>query len=358
MNDWSIFAAVLAAAVLVAVTMLIVNLARLRGDLAVVAAGRDPGLSQRLEIRSAGVEHQVTEVRRTMAEVAALIDELHLDRVQQHSELMTRLAEQARVHSALSDAAGGLRDALAHPIERGSWGERTAEDLLARCGLVEGVSFVRQQRLGNGSRPDISVLLPGGRHLHMDVKFPASNYLRSLDADGAEAEALRRQFLVDVRARINEVSAREYRDPDDTVGYVLAFIPNEGIHQFVCSEDPGLIDHALSRGVILCSPSTLFAVLAVVRQAVQTAHLTRRTDDLLAAVNEFAGQWERFSGHLDRLERQVATVSSTVGELAGPRRRQLQRSVDRVTQFPGVDPEIDEEVVLPTARSGPVQVPS
>src|SRR5690606_20360959 len=145
----------------------------------------------------------------------------------------------------------------------------TADDVLRVAGLVEGVNYKRQQTLAGGCRPDFTFTLPRGRLLHMDVKFPVDNYLRVLDAaTEADRATHTRAFLRDVRARVRELTGRGYVDPDTTVGYVLLFIPNESVYGFIHEHDGGLLDEALASHVVMCSPCTLFAVLGVVRQAV------------------------------------------------------------------------------------------
>ena len=117
---------------------------------------------------------------------------------------------------------------------------------------------------------DVTFPLPGGRSLHMDVKFPFDNYVRALEAvTDAERDAFEARFLADVKQRVREITTRSYIDADATVDHVLLFIPNEAIFAFVHEHDPGLLDHAISQKVVICSPSTLFAVLAVVRSGTE-----------------------------------------------------------------------------------------
>ena len=81
---------------------------------------------------------------------------------------------------------------------------------------------------------------------------------------------------------------------------------------------------------MLCSPFTLFAVLGVVRQSVDTFHLQRASNEILDALGRFSDQWERFSEHVDKLGKQLATAAGTYDELAGTRRRQLEKRLDEI----------------------------
>src|SRR5581483_8810636 len=84
---------------------------------------------------------------------------------------------------------------------------------------------------------------------------------------------------------------------------------------------------------VLCSPLTLYAVLAVVRQAADAAALERSTGEVLAVLGRFAQEWERFGDALDKVGRAVDAVERAYGELAGTRRRALERPLARIDEL-------------------------
>jgi DNA recombination protein RmuC len=256
-----------------------------------------------------------------------------------HGELHQQLAATNQQTALLTSTASALREVLASPKARGQWGERMADDVLRLAGLVEGVSYVKQRATAQGTVPDVTFLLPGGQVLHMDVKFPVANYVRYLD-DGVDAD--RDAFLKDVRARVKELTGRGYVDPaGGTLDYVLLFLPNESIYSFVHEHDVGLLDEALRRKVVLCSPLTLYAVLAVVRQAADAAALERTSGEVLAVLGTFTQEWDRFCEALEKVGRAVDGVERAYGELAGTRRRALERPMARVDELrrSGAGPE-------------------
>jgi DNA recombination protein RmuC len=290
--------------------------------------------SRELHLRSEAIDERVAGMNDELRRVRELVTQLQKEKAEQHGQLVQGIDHAIRASAALTDTAQSLREALSNSRARGQWGERMADDVLRVAGLVEGVNYRRQQTLAGGCRPDFTFTLPRGRLLHMDVKFPVDNYLRVLDA-GTEAEraAHTKAFLRDVRARVRELTGRGYVDPDTTVGYVLLFIPNESVYGFIHEHDTGLLDEALRGHVVMCSPCTLFAVLGVVRQAVDNFLLERTSDEILECLNGFARQWGAFSDRLDRLGSQFATAQRTYDELAGTRRRQLQKQLDRVERL-------------------------
>jgi DNA recombination protein RmuC len=292
--------------------------------------------SRELHLRSEAIDQRVAGMNDELRRVRELVAQLQKEKAEQHGQLVQGIDHAIRASAALTDTAQSLREALSNSRARGQWGERMADDVLRVAGLVEGVNYRRQQTLVGGCRPDFTFMLPRGRLLHMDVKFPVDNYLRVLDARvDADRLSHTRAFLRDVRARVRELAGRDYVDPDSTVGYVLLFIPNESVYGFIHEHDTGLLDEALANRVVLCSPCTLFAVLGVVRQAVDNFLLERTSDEILQCLNGFAKQWGAFSERLDRLGSQFATAQRTYDDLAGTRRRQLQKQLERVERLRG-----------------------
>ena len=62
---------------------------------------------------------------------------------------------------------------------------------------------------------------------------------------------------------------------------MLLFIPNEAVYAFIQEQDRSILDDALRNKVVFCSPLTLFAVLAVIRQAVDNFRLSQTTQEIL-----------------------------------------------------------------------------
>jgi len=291
-------------------------------------------LDEQLAVRNAAVEARMGDVRTELARVAELVGSLQRDRAEQHGRVETRLAEMAAVSARLADTTQSLRQALANPRARGQWGERMADDVLRAAGLVEGISYRKQSATAAGTIPDFTFLLPGGRVLHMDVKFPVDNYLRYLEAGSdRERDQHALAFVRDVRARVRELSGRVYIDPDRTLDEVLLFIPNEAVYAFVHQHDRELVEVALRQKVVLCSPSTLFSVLAVIRQAVEQTQLQRTSDEILACLAAFESQWGKFADAFDKVGRSLDSVRRSWDDLAGTRRRQLERQLDRVGEL-------------------------
>ncbi|KQC15985.1 MAG: hypothetical protein APR56_10880 [Methanosaeta sp. SDB] len=281
-----------------------------------------------------------------MESLSELVNELEKDRVEKFGELAGKLQEVSRSAAQLNETTDMLRRALANTKARGQWGERMAEDVLRAAGFTEGINYQRQLTLEDGSRPDFTFMLPKGLLLNMDVKFPYDNYLRYLEAEGREGkEGSCKAFLRDVRARVREVSTRSYIDPEKgTVDYALLFIPNEQVYAFIHEQDPSLLDEALAKRVVLCSPVTLYAVLAVIRQAVDNFALEETSREILSLYGVFRKQWEAFMDKLDLLGKRLFEAQKEYDTLMTTRRRSLDRSLERIENLrTGGDQNIPKE---------------
>lgn len=289
------------------------------------------GSTRLLDLRTSAFEQRVEGLGAQLERLGDLVTRLQHDSAAHHGQLVAGIEQVATTGRHLAETTGQLREALASPKARGQWGERMADDVLRLAGMVEGVTHVKQTGLPGGTIPDVTFLLPGGRRLHMDVKFPIDNYLRHLEATSeADRVATAKAFVRDVRGRVKELTGRGYLDADTTIDAVLLFIPNESVWGFIHEHDPQLIDVALGQKVVLCSPVSLFGVLAVIRQAVDQAQLTRTSDEILQCLTGFRAQWTKYADAVDLVEKRFASAQRGIEELAGPRRRQLERQLDRI----------------------------
>jgi DNA recombination protein RmuC len=282
------------------------------------------------------IDDRVRSMTDEVVRVQELVRELERDRQLKFGELASAIQHSHEQLSVLAETTQGLRQALSSTKARGQWGERMADDVLRLHGLVEGVNYRKQHAIEAGI-PDFTFLLPDGLTLHMDVKFPLDNYLRYLECDSElEQRRARDDFLRDVRGHVKTLAARGYSDAAvDTVDCVLLFIPNEALYSFIHEQDRTILDDALGQKLVFCSPLTLYAVLAVVRQAVDSFRVERTSNEILARLAAFHKQWASFVERMDKLDRSLGTARRDYDELVGTRRRQLERELDKIADLRG-----------------------
>jgi DNA recombination protein RmuC len=286
-----------------------------------------------LESRKRLIEQTVDSMKSDLKRVEEMVTSFERDRTQKYGELANQLRVTAEQTGKLQEVTGKLQTSLASSRLRGQWGERMAEDVLRLAGFIEGINYVRQKTLeSSGSRPDFTFRLPQQLTLNMDVKFPLDNYFKYA---GEEAEANRQvykeQFLRDLRQRVKEVTTRDYINPEaNTVDYVLVFIPNEQVYGFIHENDRAIMDDALKSKVILCSPLTLYAVLAVIRQAVDNFNLESTAAEILRQLGAFNKQWGLFKSGFDKMGQRIDDAKKEFDKLMTTRSTQMERVLQEI----------------------------
>ncbi len=287
---------------------------------------------QTLETKKKLIDARLEDVAKRLTEFNGLVQQIEKQRAETHGNLRGQLEKATQATNRLHETTGQLREALASPKRRGQWGERMAEDVLRLAGFVEDVNYRKQKKLSEGGIPDFTFMLPDNQCVHMDVKFPLDNYLKVLEApDDAARTASTQAFLRDVRTMIKGLTTRAYIDPAaGTVDYVLVFIPNEQVYGFIHEHDGTLLDDALRMKVVLCSPLTLYAILAVIRQSVDNFRLQRASTDILNLLAEFKKQWSKYVDGMDKMGDKLDAAVKEYQTLVGTRTRQLERQLDKI----------------------------
>ncbi|OGG06376.1 MAG: hypothetical protein A3F83_11895 [Candidatus Glassbacteria bacterium RIFCSPLOWO2_12_FULL_58_11] len=292
--------------------------------------------AKELDSKKGLIDQQLQNMTGELKKMSDLVKEIEKDREKKFGEITTQLKTTGEQTAQLVQSTSTLREALASTKVRGQWGERMAEDVLRLAGFIENVNYEKQKAIeGVGTRPDFTFLLPDQLKLNMDVKFPLDNYLRYIEvaSEPEKAEYLKR-FLKDVRSRIKEITTRDYINPEqNTVDYVLLFIPNEQIYTFIHEQDSTILDEGLKNRVVFCSPITLFAILAVIRQALDNFSLEKTSNEILSLLGRFKKQWDEFIGKFETLGKRISDVQKEYESLTTTRRRQLEKPLNKIEEL-------------------------
>ena len=280
------------------------------------------------------IDQSLEGMTRKLLDVQRKIEEIGQGNMEKIGEVSIGIKHQVEATARLAETAEGLRLTLANTKKRGDWGERMAEDVIRLVGMVENINYVKQTTLEHDAgRPDFTFLLPGDLKINMDVKFPFDNYMNYLTAEtDSDRKRFSDQVVKDVRKMISDVSKREYINKT-TVDYVLVFIPNEQVYGFINEADTTLMDAALKQKVILCSPFTLYAVLAVIRQAMENFNLERTASEILKLLGAFSKQWDMFKDRMDAMGKRIEDAQKEYNILITTRTNMLERPLRKIEEL-------------------------
>jgi DNA recombination protein RmuC len=285
-----------------------------------------------IESKKELIDKTLSSMDRTLADVKLKIEDVSKGNV----EVSTLIKKHEDVTSKLKDTTDHLKQALASSKKRGEWGERMAEDIINLVGLVEGINYFKQKTLESSSgRPDYTFLMPNNLKINMDVKFPLDNYIHYLDAKSDhDKKRYRDELLKNTKTMIRQVTTRDYINPsDNTVDYVIVFIPNEQVYSFINEADSSIMDLALKQKVILCSPFTLYAVLAVIRQAIENFNLERTASEMIRLLEEFIKQWENYKDKFRIMGERLDSAKKEYDTLVTTRTNMLERPMKKIEEL-------------------------
>jgi DNA recombination protein RmuC len=240
--------------------------------------------------------------------------------------------------TALSKRTENLNEILSSAQARGQWGERLAEDMLRAAGFVEGINYRKQGTIDGGGRPDYRFDMPPDRVLFMDVKFPLDKYAEYVAAQNdIQRTTAKADFVRAVKGHVDALARRDYIDKsaENSIDYVLMFVPNESISGFVHEADPNLIDYALSKKVVLCSPLTLYAFLVVIRQASDSFHTEKTSVEIMQYINLFFKQWESYVQAVEKVRKSFATLTDDLESIDtnGTRFKMLNAQIKKIERL-------------------------
>lgn len=306
-----------------------------------------------LEGKKALIDQNIEAIGKTLSEVQRRIEDVGKTSGEKFIEVSTLIRKHEEVTSKLKDTTDRLGHTLASSKKRGEWGERMAEDIIRLVGMAEGINYMKQKTLDTSAgRPDYTFLLPNNLKINMDVKFPIDNYVNYLNAETEhERKRYREELLRNTRIMIKHVTTRDYINPsENTVDYVIVFIPNEQVYSFINEADTTLIDDALKQKVILCSPFTLYAVLAVIRQAAENFNLERTASEILRLLSEFSKQWQSYKDKFRIMGERLDAAKKEYDMLITTRSNMLERPLKKIDEIrKQKTAEYDERIIDETA---------
>ena len=222
--------------------------------------------------------------------------------------------------AGLAQQTQALNKVLSSSQGRGNWGEKMLVDILMQAGFERGINYEMQEKLEAGGKPDFTFHLPPDRVLYLDSKFPMENYLKYFEAqDDNTRKIMKDAFIKNVEDRVKELQDRDYvhQSSANALDYVLLFIPNEGVLGFIQQHKPSLIDEAVAKLVVLCSPLTLYAFLGVVRQATASFAMEQNANEVLRLLTNFGKAWgsyvknlKEIAGHFEKMQKKLKAVTT------------------------------------------------
>jgi len=297
----------------------------------------------------------VAPVADTLDRVEAQVRTLERDRVEQYARLTEQLAAVAAGADALRGETATLSGALRASSSRGSWGEVQLRRVIEHAGMLDRVDFTEQSTLttrsGRTVRPDLVVNLPGGKHVVVDAKAPLAAFLRA--GESTDERTRRAEMAAHARAlrgHVDALAAKEYPSAvEDSPDVVVCFVPGEAFLAAACEADPALLEHAMSRRVVLATPTTLLALLRTVALTWQQDAVAGNARELFAVGRELYERLGTLGGHTTSLGRTLHRAVEDYNRFVGTLERRVLVSARRIRDLDLAEEDLPEVTPLDDA---------
>ena len=110
---------------------------------------------------------------------------------------------------------------------------------------------------------------------------------------------------------------------DESPEFVILFIPGDQFLSAALNEKPDLIEYALSKQIILATPTSLVALLKAVAYGWRQVALTENAKEIRELAEDLYGRLATFVSHMNKVGRQLGSSVDNYNKAVGS----LERSV-------------------------------
>ena len=275
-----------------------------------------------LSEKEKAIETLINPIKEALVKSEQQMHAIEKDRKHAYGALQQHLETMTLNQSALQNETRNLVQALRRPEVRGQWGEMTLKRLAELAGMVEHCDFYTQESIKTEDslqRPDMIVRMPDGREIVVDVKTPLDAYLTAVEASTDEERDIALQrHCKNVRQRVNELASKAYWNQlKNTPDFVVLFIPGDQFLSSALDCDPNLLEDALSKQVILATPTSFVALLRAVAYGWRQEQLAENADKIRDIGEELYQRLAVFSDHLAKLGKSLDTSTKHFNNAVG-----------------------------------------
>ncbi len=259
-------------------------------------------------------------------------------RAREHGSLAEQLKALTHNSASLQQETANLVTALRKPQVRGRWGEMQLRRVAELSGMSGHCDFTEQVTLANDdnrSRPDMVVHLPGRRDIVVDAKVSLEAHFDAMAATTEdEKKSAMKRLGQHLRAHIDGIAKKEYwgqvaQSPE----LVVMFLPGESSLGAALEEDPGILEYAMTKKVLLATPATFMALMAGVASGWRQEDVAKNADELRALGAELYKRMSTFAAHLARMGNAINSINDNYSEAVGSLESRVMPTIRRFKEL-------------------------
>ncbi|MDR0489375.1 MAG: DNA recombination protein RmuC [Propionibacteriaceae bacterium] len=296
-------------------------------------------------------EKMISEMQSSMQHLQTRLTEMEKERATITAQIAAQVQTVRLTGEQLRKETSSLAATLKRPNARGSWGELQLRRTVEAAGMVEHVDFVLQESASTDNhdiRPDLKVILVGGKFIYVDSKTPLDAFLR---AESAESDVERAthltQFAKTMREHVKKLASKKYWSADiATPDIVILYLPSESLLQVALEQTPDLIDYATGLNVMLATPTTLITMLRVAYYSWTHEVLTESAREVCEIGKQLYSRLSTMGGYFDRLAGGLETAVKAYNDAIGSLEGRIFVSARRFRELKVVEDELNELIPI------------
>jgi DNA recombination protein RmuC len=275
-------------------------------------------VNERLNAMSRSIQEANQAIGQSLGGTAQIFGNIH--------EKLGELHQTNRQICEISKDISSLQELLRAPKFRGQMGEILLEALLSQ--VLPKDYYRMQYRFKSADTVDAVICL-AEKLVPVDAKFSLENFQKMLAAgDEPTKNSFRKKFIQDVKARIDEVSAKYILPAENTYDFALMYIPAENVYyEVMIAED--LFSYGVARKVFPVSPNTFYAYLEIICLGLKGFKIEENAKDILKNLNMLSVEIGKFKEDFDLLGGHLSNAFRKYEDS----QKKLDRFSDRLTDI-------------------------
>jgi len=287
---------------------------------------------------------ELAPVKDRLDQMQKVVSELERERTEQFTTIKEQLRTSQSAQQELQNTTRVLAGAMSNNQVRGQWGELTLRRLLEQTGMVKHVDFYEQYSSENDEgktiKPDVVIHMPDGKYVAVDSKVPFTNYQRAFEinelsdeAELAQRDKLLKQSAKDVKARIDEISKKDYYSGlPESPEFTIMFMPSESLLSATLEMDPGLLEDAFEKRVAVVSPVSFYSSIKTISYAWRQQAAEETIQEVLDLGSKLYRTVRVVAEHAEKLGKELNSSVSAYNAFASSLERNMLTATRQVNE--------------------------
>ncbi len=270
------------------------------------------------------------------------VDDIHHSETRDRAALQREIASLRSLNQQMTNEAINLTRALKGDKRiQGTWGELVLERVLEQSALRKGVEYETQAVFRDAKnrfqRPDVIVHLPEGRDVIIDSKVSLVAWERYVSSEDEKEQAtFLRSHVKAIGEHVKLLGKKDYGSLTEirTLDFVLMFMPIEAAFLAAFQADDTLFAKAISRKIVLVSPTTLLTTLRTIESIWRYEKQSRNAREIADRAAALYDKFCSFTEDMERMGKQMNAFQNSYESAMNRLSQGRGNLISRVERFP------------------------